>query len=161
MKVQSLLVHKLNQANPAWGHRNNQVTDEYWAPAGWVAFRDELGLLWLDHPDLDEAHVSSDDDHPSPEKPLLYNESAKCWIGIKDSRGEWYRLGKDNGECFILCSGSRQHSPGERELSVIGYLTADGEFKLGQKPAGEWIAAEPTPHHPRVILVLTAAESCT
>ncbi len=142
MKVNELLKNKLVEGQPNYVHADNNVKEEYWSPEGWVAFRDELGLLWLDNSALDEAFASDDDEHPSDEKPLLLNESHNVWIGLTDERGEWYRLVNEDGkEAFVLVSHSIQHTPYERELTVIGEV-----------PAGNWTVAEPTPYSPRAIL---------
>lgn len=129
--VNGLLKNKLTRKDANYVHASNPVTQEYWSPEGWVAFRDELGLLWLDHSDRDEPYASDDDEHPSEEKPLLLNEACDVWIGLEDERGSWYRLeGRldTEGQVFVLIYKSMQHTPYERELNCVGFVNKDGEF---------------------------------
>jgi len=140
--VNDLLIHRITKDDPNFDHSKNAVTDVYWSQRE-IAFRDELGLLWIDDVEANEYYCSADDPQPDEDQVFVFNDSLQIWLSLTDPRGEWYRLTRADGteETFILVSASMQHDPYQRELTVVGEI-----------PEGEWFVAEPTPYFPKAIL---------
>ena len=83
MKVNEMLKNRMMEDDDNYVHSENEVLEEYEvSERGTIAFRDELGLLWIDDPSWGVAYVSDDDQHPDDEN-TVWNLACGVLLSVK------------------------------------------------------------------------------
>lgn len=83
MKVNEMLKNRMMEDDDNFVHADNEVLETYEvSKTEVIAFRDELGLLWIDDPSWGVAYVSDDDQHPDDEN-TVWNLACGVLLSVK------------------------------------------------------------------------------